>query len=120
PEGKEPIALGTLVNIAEGLGPNAVNREDVRRRIVVRVNTLGRDLGSAVEEIQNRIRQEVTLPEGYFVEYGGQFESQQRASWMIPLLGLISVVGMFAVLFMLYPSARIVLQILNAIPTAFI
>lgn len=120
PEGKEPIALGTLVEIEEGLGPNAVNREDVRRRIVVRVNTLGRDLGSAVEEIQNRIRQDVGLPEGYFVEYGGQFESQQRASWMIPLLGLISVFGMFVVLFMLYPSARIVLQILNAIPTAFI
>jgi HME family heavy-metal exporter len=120
PEGKEPIALGTLVNIEEGLGPNAVNREDVRRRIVVRVNTLGRDLGSAIEEIQARIRQDVKLPEGYFVEYGGQFEDQQRASWMIPLLGLISVFGMFVVLFMLYPSVRIVLQILNAIPTAFI
>ena len=60
------------------------------------------------------------LPEGYFVEYGGQFESQQRATTLIVILAGVSVVGMFVVLMMLYPSVRIVLQILNALPTAFI
>lgn len=121
PEGtKEPVALGTLVEISDGLGPNAVNRENVRRRIVVRVNTLGRDLGSVVADIKKRVADKVVLPEGYFVEYGGQFESQQRAGVLIPALAGIAFVGMFVVLFMLYPSTRIVLQILNALPTAFI
>ena len=60
------------------------------------------------------------LPEGYFVEYGGQFESQRRATRLIGILAAASVLGMFFVLTMLFPSARIVLQILNAIPTAFI
>ena len=63
---------------------------------------------------------QITLPEGYFIEYGGQFESQQRATTLILTLAAISVVGMFVVLMILYPSVRIVLQILNALPTAFI
>ncbi len=64
--------------------------------------------------------EQVALPEGYFVEYGGQFESQQRATPLIVVLAAVSVVGMFVVLLLLFPSVRIVLQILNALPTAFI
>jgi HME family heavy-metal exporter len=60
------------------------------------------------------------MPEGYFVEYGGQFEAQKSATMLIMLLATISVCGVFAVLYMLYPSVRICLQILNAVPTAFI
>jgi HME family heavy-metal exporter len=60
------------------------------------------------------------LPPGYFVDYGGQFESQKRATRLITALALVSVAGMFAVLLVLFPSARIVLQILNAVPAAFI
>ena len=63
---------------------------------------------------------EVPLPEGSFVEYGGQFESQERATTLIMVLAGVSVVGMFVVLMLLYPSVRIVLQLLNALPTAFI
>jgi len=102
------------------VGPNAVNRENARRRIVIRCNTQGRDLGSAVADIQRRVASNVHLPEGYFVEYGGQFESQQRATTLILALAIVSVIGMFVVLMILYPSIRIVLQILNALPTAFI
>lgn len=120
PEQEDAIALGTLVEISDGLGPNAVNRENVRRRIVVRINTQDRDLGSVVADIQKRIKDRVTLPEGYFVELGGQFESQQRATTIILALALIALIGMFLVLYMLYPSVQIVLQILNALPTAFI
>jgi CzcA family heavy metal efflux pump len=116
----EPLALEMLADIGEGLGPNVVNREDVRRRIVIRVNTLGRDLGSVVQDIRRRIEGQVTLPQGYFVEYGGQFESQQRATSIITILAGVALLGMFAVLYMLYPSTRVVLQILNALPTAFI
>ncbi len=120
PNNRGQIELRELADIGEGAGPNAVNRENARRRIVIRCNTQDRDLASAVAEIQQRVNSQITLPEGYFIEYGGQFESQQRATTLILVLAGISVIGMFVVLMILYPSVRIVLQILNALPTAFI
>jgi CzcA family heavy metal efflux pump len=120
PNGRGQVELDSLADISEGVGPNAINRENARRRIVIRCNTQGRDLASAVAEIQQRIKERVEMPEGYFVEYAGQFESQQRATTVIAILAAVSVVGMFVVLMLLYPSVRIVLQILNALPTAFI
>jgi HME family heavy-metal exporter len=120
PGNRGQVELSKLADIGEGTGPNAVNRENARRRIVIRCNTQDRDLDSAVAEIQRRVSTGVTLPDDYFVEYGGQFESQQRATTMIALLAAVSIVGMFLVLMLLYPSVRIALQILNALPTAFI
>jgi CzcA family heavy metal efflux pump len=120
PDDRGQVELSSLADISEGVGPNAVNRENARRRIVIRCNTQDRDLASAVAEIQQRVRERVDMPAGYFVEYAGQFESQQRATTLIALLAAVSVVGMFVVLMLLYPSVRIVLQILNALPTAFI
>lgn len=120
PNGRGQVELSELAEIIDGVGPNAVNRENARRRIVIRCNTEKRDLASAVTEIRQRVKERVTLPEGYYVEYGGQFESQERATTLIMVLALVSLVGMFLVLIMLYPSVRIVLQILNALPTAFI
>jgi CzcA family heavy metal efflux pump len=120
PEGRGQVELRELADIGEGIGPNAVNRENARRRIVIRCNTQGRDLASVVRDIQQRVDDAVTLPPDCFVEYGGQFESQQRATTLIAALAGVSVVGMFVVLMMLYPSVRITLQILNALPTAFI
>jgi len=114
------VELREVADIGAGIGPNAVNRENARRRIVIRCNTQGRDLASVVKEIETRVAGSVELPSGYFVEYGGQFESQQRATTLIAALAGLSVVGMFVVLMMLYPSVRITLQILNALPTAFI
>jgi CzcA family heavy metal efflux pump len=120
PGNKGQVELSSLAEISEGVGPNAVNRENARRRIVIRCNTQDRDLASAVAEIQQRVKERVAMPEGYFVEYAGQFESQQRATTLIGLLAAVSAVGMFVVLMLLYPSVRIALQILNALPTAFI
>ena len=120
PDGRGQIELRELADVGEGSGPNAVNRENARRRIVIRCNTQDRDLASAVGEIQKRIESQIALPEGYFVEYGGQFESQQNATRTITVLAGISVIGMFVVLMILFPSVRVVLQILNALPTAFI
>lgn len=114
------IELRDVATIYEGVGPNSVNRENARRRIVIRCNTEGRDLASAVAEIQRRVNSEVVMPVGYYIEYGGQFESQQNATRLIVILAGLSVVGMFGVLLILFPSVRIVLQILNALPTAFI
>ncbi|MBL8818437.1 MAG: efflux RND transporter permease subunit [Planctomyces sp.] len=120
PDNRGQIELRELADIGEGAGANAVNRENARRRIVIRCNTQDRDLASAVAEIQQRIQNNVAMPEGYYVEYGGQFESQQSATRTIGVLAGISVIGMFVVLMILFPSVRVVLQILNALPTAFI
>jgi HME family heavy-metal exporter len=114
------IELRDVATIYEGVGPNSVNRENARRRIVIRCNTAGRDLASAVTEIQRRVQAQVPMPVGYYPEYGGQFESQQKATQWIVILAGVSVVGMFGVLLILFPSVRIVLQILTALPTAFI
>ncbi|MEZ5940265.1 MAG: efflux RND transporter permease subunit [Planctomycetaceae bacterium] len=120
PNGRGQIELRELADIGPGTGPNAVNRENARRRMVIRCNTQDRDLASAVKEIQQRVDSQIDLPEGYFIEYGGQFESQQRATRTIVVLAGVSIVGMFIVLMLLFPSVRVVLQILNALPTAFI
>jgi CzcA family heavy metal efflux pump len=120
--GQKPVLLGEVADIGDGLGPNAVSRENVRRRIIVRCNVQGRDLASTVADIQKRVDERVkpNLPPGYEIDYGGQFESQKRATRLIVALAVVSVVGMFAVLLVLFPSWRIVLQILNALPTAFV
>ena len=120
PNDRGQIELRELADIGPGTGPNAVNRENARRRMVIRCNTQDRDLASAVKEIQQRVDSQIELPEGYFIEYGGQFESQQRATRTIVVLAGVSIVGMFIVLMLLFPSVRVVLQILNALPTAFI
>ncbi len=120
PDNRGQIELRELADIGPGTGPNAVNRENARRRMVIRCNTQDRDLASAVKEITQRVNSQIDLPEGYFIEYGGQFESQQRATRTIVVLAGVSIVGMFVVLMLLFPSVRVVLQILNALPTAFI
>ncbi len=114
-----PATLDTLAEIKTGYGPNVIYRDNVRRRIVIRVNPKKRDIGSIMADLKERIRN-VERPQGYFIEFGGQWESQRRATWMISLMAIGSFVAMFVVLYMLYPSVRIVLQILNALPTAFI
>ncbi|MEL0094832.1 MAG: efflux RND transporter permease subunit [Planctomycetaceae bacterium] len=120
PNDRGQVELRDLADIGMGTGPNAVNRENVRRRMVIRCNTQNRDLASAVAEITQQVDRQVQLPEGYFIEYGGQFESQQRATRTILMLAGVSIVGMFVVLMLLFSSVRVVLQILNALPTAFV
>ena len=124
PGDREQVRLKDLADITPptggDAGANQVKRDNVRRRIVIRCNALGRDLKSVVADIRRNVAQDVPLPEGYFVEYGGQFESQEEATRLITVLAALSVVGMFFVLYMLFPSGRIVAQILIAVPTAFI
>ncbi|MBI3823991.1 MAG: efflux RND transporter permease subunit [Planctomycetes bacterium] len=120
PDKRGTVALKELAAFHEGIGANQITRENARRRSVIKVNTQGRDLASVVGDIQEVVRRDVALPPGYSIEYGGQFENQTAATRLISILAGVSVVGMFVVLYMLFPSTRIVLQILNALPTAFI
>jgi HME family heavy-metal exporter len=87
---------------------------------VIRCNARGRDLASLVADLDRRIQARVPMPEGYHVEFGGQFQAQRSATMLIAVLAGVSLVGMFATLYLLVPSVRIVLQILNAVPTAFV
>jgi len=113
--------LSTVAKIYVDSGPNTINREKVRRRIVVQCNVSGRGLVDVVEEIQT-LQQPIaaSLPPGYFVEYGGQFESQKSASRVIGVLFTISMLGVFLVLFTLFRSANFSLQVMAALPMAFI
>jgi len=114
------VLLGEVADVGPGLGANQVKRDNARRRIVIRCNALGRDLRGVVGDIREQVQKSVTLPEGYYVEFGGQFESQRRATLLIAVLAVVAGFGMFVVVLMLFPSVRVALQILNAIPAAFI
>lgn len=114
------IPLRAIARVIESKGPNQVLRENVQRRIVIQSNVSGRDLGSVVVDIQERIAEHVKLPEGYFITFGGQFESQQQASRLIGLLSLFSLAGMTMVLYTYFRSGRIVAQVLLNIPFAMI
>jgi CzcA family heavy metal efflux pump len=118
--GGQVLPLGLIANVEEAKGPNIINRENVRRRIVIQANVSERDLVSAVSEIQQRLGAEVKLPEGYFVTYGGQFESQASASRLIAILSLFSLAGMFIVLYAHFRSVMFAVQIMLNIPMAFI
>ena len=114
------VPLSAIAMVEESRGPNVIQHENVQRRIVVSANVSGRDLGRVVEDVQNKVGAQVTLPTGYFITYGGQFESQQSATRLIGILSLFSLAAMFLVLYAHFRSVPIVLQILLNIPLALI
>jgi Cu/Ag efflux pump CusA len=114
------VPLRAVADVLVSRGPNQVLRENARRRIVVQCNVVGRDLGSAVAEIQRRVAEQVQLPTGYFVTYGGQFESQREATRIIGVLSLVSLAIMYFLLYSLFRVHRVVICILMNIPLAMI
>ena len=113
--------LTSVAEVYPAGGPNTINREQVRRRVVLQCNTSGRGLVDVVRDIQQRLKPiQDGLPTGYFIEYGGQFESQQSASRMIGVLFIVSLAGMFLVLFTMFRSINFSLQVMAALPMAFI
>jgi len=95
-------------------------RENVQRRIVVSCNVAGRDLGSVVEDIQRAVGQNVSLPAGYRVEYGGQFESEQSASQRLMVLGVMVIGGLFLLLVLAFGKPRDALIVMVNLPLALI
>ena len=114
------VPLEAVADVQETWGPNQVQHEDAQRRIVVSANVAGRDLGAVVRELETRVTRDVQMPPGYYVAFGGQFESQRSASRALAVLSLLSFAAMFTVLDAHFRSARIVLQILVNIPIALI
>ena len=114
------VPLKMLATIRDDIGPNLIMRENVQRRIVVSANTSDRDLRSVIDDIRTGIERDVKLPQGYHVEYGGQFESEQSASRTILLLGLAVVAGIFLVLFLAFGSFRNAMLIMVNLPLALI
>ena len=113
--------LSSVANVYRAAGPNTINREQVRRRIVIQCNTANRGLVDVVQDIKQRLRPiETSLPTGYFLQYEGQFESQQSASRVIGILFAISLGGVFLVLYTMFRSANLALQVMIALPMAFI
>ncbi len=116
----QKIPLAQVARIDYGTGPNTINRENVSRLIVVSANVTGRDLRSVINEIESNIRQNVTLPPGYFTQYGGQFESEERATQNLLIysglaLFLIAVLMYFAV-----KSISAMLMIMVNLPLALV
>lgn len=99
------IPLAEVADVVSAKGPNTINRENVKRKIVVSANTSGRDLRSVVNDIQDRIEHEIKLPEGYHIEYGGQFESEQAASRTLMITSLMSIVVIFLLLYMQFKNS---------------
>ena len=117
---RRQIPLSAVSTIQRDRGPNFVMRENVQRRIVVQSNVSGRDLRSVVNDIQARIAQSVTMPRGYHVEYGGQFESEAQASRRLLWLSVGVVIAIFFILSSAFNSSRDGLLIMLNLPLALI
>ncbi|HOY17622.1 MAG TPA: efflux RND transporter permease subunit [Haliscomenobacter sp.] len=114
------IPLESIAHIEYEKGINTVSHENSQRRIIVSCNVQGRDLGGTAAEIQKAVTAKITPPQGYFLEYGGQFEAQKQASRLIGLLSLFVFLGIFLVLYAHFRSWRIVLQVMLNVPLALV
>jgi Cu(I)/Ag(I) efflux system membrane protein CusA/SilA len=114
------VPLGDLATVTSAMGPNTINRENVGRKIVISANVSGRDLLGVVNDIKARINERITLPEGYHIEYGGQFESEQSASRTLFVTMLFSILVIFLLLFNQFKSVKQSAVILLNLPLALI
>ncbi|HET9532960.1 MAG TPA: efflux RND transporter permease subunit, partial [Blastocatellia bacterium] len=114
------IPISQVAEVRVDQGPNTLNRENVQRRIIVQANVADRDLGSVIEDVRAAIGQKVRLPQGYYVQYGGQFEAQEKASRQITLLSIVAILGIFLLLYISLKSARSALLVMANLPLALI
>ena len=114
------IPLGNIAEITSSTGPNTINRENVSRKIVISANVAGRDLRGVVNDIQKTVNEKIKLPEGYHIEYGGQFESEQAASQTLLITSIFSIMVIFLLLFAQFRSVTQSAVILLNLPLALI
>lgn len=114
------IPLSEVADVVSTTGPNTINRENVSRRLVIAANVDGRDLHGAVNDVQKAINENVKLPEGYYITYGGQFESESRASKTLAVTSLLALAIIFILLYQEFKSVKESLVILINMPLAMI
>ncbi|PZO59528.1 MAG: CusA/CzcA family heavy metal efflux RND transporter [Phormidesmis priestleyi] len=114
------IPLAQVAQVEYGTGPNTINRENVSRLIVVSANVAGRDLGSVVDDIQAKVSETIPLPSGYFIQYGGQFESEQRASHNLLVFGGLALVLISVLMYFAVKSLAGVVMIMINLPLALV
>jgi CzcA family heavy metal efflux pump len=114
------VPVRALADVRREQGPNMVLRENVQRRIVVSCNVAGRDLGSVVDDIRRSVGEAVSMPAGYRVEYGGQFESERSASQRLLGLGVLAIAGVFMLLVLAFGRARDAFIVMVNLPLALI
>lgn len=114
------VPLDQLADISYDLGPNTISRENAQRKMVVQANIAERDLRSVINDIRQTIFSNVELPEGYYVEFGGQFESEQAATRTLSLLSIVSLSLIFFMLYLQFRTVRSSLFILANLPLALI
>ncbi len=116
----EKIPLSQVASVRNGTGPNTINRENVSRRIVVSANVSGRDLRSVVNEIQKKVKQNLQIPSGYFIQYGGQFEAEERATQNILIYSVIAAVIITVLMYLSVKSIASTAMIMINLPIALV
>ena len=114
------IPLMQLADIVIDSGPNRISREDVQRKIVIQCNVAERDVRTTVNEIRAAVGQRVQLPDEYYVVYGGQFESEAKASRLVGILSLVAILGVFFLLYVAFSSFRLAILMMSNLPLALI
>jgi len=114
------VPISELASVISEKGPNTISRESVQRKIVVQANVSGRDLRSVIDDIRSRIGANVLLPQGYHVEYGGQFESEQEATRIISILSIAAILVIYLILYLEFKSFRTALLVMVNLPLALI
>jgi heavy metal efflux system protein len=118
--GGEQITLDQVSRVEVTRGPEKIEREEGQRRIVVMSNVRGRDLGSFVAEVRSKLDQQIMLPPGYFIGYGGQFENQQRAMRRLALIVPAAIAAIFVLLYFTFASVKQSLLVVGNIPFALV
>jgi len=116
----QKIPLGSIAKITEGTGPNTINRENVSRLIVVSANAKGRDIRSIVKDIETKVKSNVQLPTGYFIQYAGQFEAEERATRNILVFSAIAFVAITVLMYLSVKSIASTAMIMINLPIALV
>lgn len=118
-DGKK-VPLEQVAEIVSVSGPSSINRENVQRKVVVSANVAGRDVKSIVQDIKNQVNDKIVLPEGYRIEYGGQFESEENASKTLLLTSILAILIIFLLLFQEFKDFKLSGVVLLNLPLALI
>ncbi|MDF1547385.1 MAG: efflux RND transporter permease subunit [Bacteroidales bacterium] len=116
----EKIPLSYVADVVSVSGPNAINRENVQRKLVISANTAGKDVSTVVDEIKNVIENEINFPEGYRIEYGGQFESAKSASQLLLFTSILAIIIIFIILYQEFKDEKHAAIVLINLPLALI